>query len=143
MFDGLLPDTVENRQLLKLLYRTAEFHAFAKLRFQSDDTIEHLTDVTVSFGKLVRQFKDGVCEKHPAVELPSEAARRVRRAQAQDNGVASETPSLSAASRRRPRELNLSTYKFHSLGDYASFIRIFGPTDGYSTQVVSHALLSY
>ncbi|TEB29588.1 hypothetical protein FA13DRAFT_1792912 [Coprinellus micaceus] len=45
IFDGLLPDTEENCQLLKLLYRTAELHTFAKMCFQSEDTIEHLTDL--------------------------------------------------------------------------------------------------
>ena len=32
--------------------------------------------------------------------------------------------------------LNLSTYKWHSLGDYASTIRRYGTTDNYSMQTV-------
>jgi hypothetical protein len=38
---------------------------------------------------------------------------------------------------RRPKKLNLRTYKFHSLGDYHYTIRRFGTIDSYSTQSVS------
>jgi hypothetical protein len=41
---------------------------------------------------------------------------------------------------RRPKTLNLNTYKFHALGDYANTIRKFGTTDSYSTELVG---LSY
>jgi hypothetical protein len=37
----------------------------------------------------------------------------------------------------KPKEFNLNTYKFHSLGDYADAIRRYGTTDSYSTQIVS------
>ncbi|KAJ3515164.1 hypothetical protein NMY22_g14524 [Coprinellus aureogranulatus] len=92
VFDGLLPDKDENRQLLKLLYRTAELHAFAKMRCHTDNTIEHLTEVTVAFGRLIRLFKEGVCK---------------------------------------------------NLGDYPAYTRMFGPSDGYSTQVgeLAHRLV--
>ncbi|TEB23729.1 hypothetical protein FA13DRAFT_1797775 [Coprinellus micaceus] len=143
VFDGLLPDQGENWQLLRLLYRTAEFHAFAKLRCHTDDTIEHLMEVTTAFGKLVRQFKDNICAGCETVELPSEAARRVRRAHTQTAGVATSNQEIPATQGRRPKELNLSTYKFHSLGDYPAYIRMFGPSDGFSTQVgeLAHRLV--
>lgn len=35
------------------------------------------------------------------------------------------------------KTLNLSTYKYHALGDYVRMIRMFGTTDSYSTQIVS------
>jgi hypothetical protein len=37
-----------------------------------------------------------------------------------------------------PKTLNLDTYKFHALGDYAQMIKRFGTTDSYTTQVVRH-----
>lgn len=37
---------------------------------------------------------------------------------------------------RRPKTLNLNTYKTHSLGDYVSTIRKYGTTDSYSTEPV-------
>ena len=33
---------------------------------------------------------------------------------------------------------NMYTYKLHALGDYVVNIWLYGPTDNYSTQVVSH-----
>ena len=43
-------------------------------------------------------------------------------------------------SARRPKDLNLNTYKFHALGDYAATIRRYGTTDSYSTEPVSETL---
>jgi len=37
---------------------------------------------------------------------------------------------------QRPKTLNLNTYKWHALGDYADTIRNFGTTDSYSTEPV-------
>lgn len=47
---------------------------------------------------------------------------------------AASRPCISTA--RRPKVLNLSTYKVHALGDYVNTIRTFGTTDSYSTQTV-------
>jgi hypothetical protein len=44
-------------------------------------------------------------------------------------------PTSSMA--RKPKQLNLKTYKYHSLGDYVDTIKRFGTTDSYSTQGVS------
>ena len=41
---------------------------------------------------------------------------------------------------RRPKVLNLNTYKLHSLGDYPDTIKQYGTTDSYSTQLVSKCL---
>jgi hypothetical protein len=46
--------------------------------------------------------------------------------------------SVSAKpSTRRPKTLNLNTYKHHALGDYSATIRKYGTTDSYSTEPVS------
>ena len=34
----------------------------------------------------------------------------------------------------------METYKYHALGDYATSIRLHGPLDGYSTQLVSYPI---
>jgi hypothetical protein len=39
----------------------------------------------------------------------------------------------------KAKNFNLSTYKWHALGDYANAIRRYGTTDSYSTQTVSHS----
>ncbi|KAH7918896.1 hypothetical protein BV22DRAFT_1108243 [Leucogyrophana mollusca] len=40
----------------------------------------------------------------------------------------------SSASTRRPKVLNLQTYKLHALGDYTDCIQRYGTTDSYSTE---------
>lgn len=37
---------------------------------------------------------------------------------------------------RRDKTWNINTPKFHALGDYPAYIRLFGTTDSYSTQLV-------
>lgn len=84
----------------------------------------------------MRDFEKLVCDAFNTVELPREAAARVRR-QAQAAGKGTTTEGTGT---RKARKLNLFTYKWHSLGDYANMIRRFGTTDSYSTQLVSHLI---
>ena len=75
MFEGLFEEP-HNKRIMKLLYRTAEWHALAKLRMHSDSTLSLLEDVTVEFGKLMRQFRDLTCSQFQTLELPRETAAR-------------------------------------------------------------------
>ncbi|KAF8955097.1 hypothetical protein BDZ97DRAFT_1675254 [Flammula alnicola] len=193
-FEGLLEEP-HNRRLMKLLYRTAEWHGFAKLRVHTDSTLEHLEQLTKEFGLLMRQFQDLSCSQFQTFELPREVAARNRqqqRAQAKSSHTtiqvqaaqpvpvtsAEQMPGLSQSSissaappsananvpglsttapsnpevnlpppqpsssaaptsgSRKPKKLNIFTYKFHSLGDYVRMIRMFGGTDSFSTQLV-------
>lgn len=117
VFDGLLPEPF-NGMLLRLLYRTAEWHALAKLRMHTDSTLQLLEAVTREFGYLMRQFRDKTSDEFDTIELPRE------------------TNARKEGARSSKKKLNLNTYKFHALGDYVATIRLFGTTDSYSTQVV-------
>ncbi|KAJ2924212.1 hypothetical protein H1R20_g12890, partial [Candolleomyces eurysporus] len=144
VFDGLLPDEHDNRAILKLLYRTAEFHAFAKLRMHTDKTLSHLESLTVQFGKEIRHFRDNLCPRFDTVELPGEAERRGRQQLRQNHSSDSNRAQSSVQARgRRKKELNLNTIKFHSLGDYVRFIRLYGGMDSFSTQTgeLAHRLV--
>ena len=55
---------------MKLLYRTAEWHALAKLRMHCDSTLLLLEELTTEFGQLIRQFRDLTCAQFKTVELP-------------------------------------------------------------------------
>jgi hypothetical protein len=125
---------------MKLLYRTAEWHALAKLRMHTDATLEHLDSLTKEFGFLMRQFRDITCSQFESVELPREVdARKRRKQRAQDKTPGTHPATLDtseSSSSRKPKTLNLSTPKFHFLGDYVSSIRMFGCTDSFSTQLV-------
>jgi hypothetical protein len=74
-FEGLLAKP-HNKHLLKLLYRMAEWHAFAKLRMHTERTLEHLEKLTKELGLLMRQFRDTTCPEFETVELPWEVAAR-------------------------------------------------------------------
>ena len=102
-----------------MLYRTAEWHALAKLRMHTDSTLDLLQEATRELGRLMRNFRDRTSDEFDTVELPSKTG----------TGGSS-----------KKKKLNLNTYKFHSLGDYVASIRLFGTTDSYSTQLVSPVL---
>ena len=91
-------------------------------------TLKHLEALTTKLGKLMRNFEKTVCSKFTAVELPREAEAWKRRQAARDK---SDAPSAAHV-----KKLNLFTYKWHALADYVSQIRLFGGSDGFSSQIV-------
>lgn len=104
----------------------------------TDITLDILSHVTTSLGNSLRAFEGKTCAAFQTRELERERAARQHRQE--KNGV---KKASSTASGRKPKQLNLKTYKYHSLGDYVETIRRFGTTDSYSTQSVSFRLLSY
>ena len=122
---------------MTLLFRTAEWHAFAKLRLHTESTLQHLEQLTTELGQLTRKFRDATQSAFATFELPKETEARKRR---QNSGKGKEKATEGNASGKNLKHLNLSTYKWHALGDYVRAIRLFGPTDGFSTQVVSNLL---
>jgi hypothetical protein len=145
---------------MKLLYRTAEWHGFAKLRLHTDSTLKHLQSLTKEFGRLMREFRDQTCSQFQTFELQREVDARNRNQQRRLANTSSvvtpsqtRTSSASAgghrantlrpatstgtqANVRKAKTLNISTTKFHFLGDYVHTIQMFGCTDSYSTQLV-------
>ena len=73
MFKDLLDDP-HNKQVMKLLYQTAKWHALAKLRMHTDSTLEHLHCITKEFSSLMRQFRDHICPQFNTVKLSYEVA---------------------------------------------------------------------
>jgi hypothetical protein len=149
VFEGLLPEP-HNDVLMILLFRLAEWHGLAKLRMHTEPTLSRMDKVTTLLGNELRHFLATTCAAFETTELAKEAAargRKQKRRQAK-NIANSSQPILvdpvepevlaSKAPQKKRRVLNLSIYKVHALGDYARTIRIFGPTDSYSTQIVSH-----
>ena len=120
-----------------LLYRTAEWHAFAKLRLHTDSTLQHFEKVTTQLGKLMREFRDITESSFATFELPKEKGARQRR---QTYNPEKENTVRSG---KKVKSLNLFTYKWHALGDYVRAIRLFGGTDGFSTQVVCDFYLQF
>lgn len=133
-FEGLLPEPY-NTILITLLYRTAEWHALAKLRLHTESTLDHLKKLTKELGHLMRKFRDTASEAFATFELPRETEARKQCEQA---GKGKENTGMSGSGSHQQRGLNLMIYKWHALSDYVCAIRLFGGTDGFSTQVVSN-----
>ncbi|KAJ7325436.1 hypothetical protein DFH08DRAFT_926310 [Mycena albidolilacea] len=113
VIDGILPDPYNNI-VLDLWYILATWHAYAKLRMHTGSTIKSFWTVTSVLGAKVRQFIRDVCTAYTTYELPKETRQRARR-------IAQTTPSTGASNAtttRKQKDWNISTYKYHSLGDY-------------------------
>jgi hypothetical protein len=130
-FEGLFPARHDNVVRL-LLFRLAEWHALAKLRLHTDDSLARFDQALDGLGKQLRKFQQYTCSAFQTVELPREVAVRQRRCETNLQSTDRGTRSSGA----RPRTFNLLTYKLHALGDYVGTIRLFGTTDSYTTQIV-------
>lgn len=157
VFDGLLPEP-HNEVVTSLLFRLAEWHALAKLRLHTETTLSRLESVTTILGRELRRFSNVTCRSFSTEELPKEAAARGRRQSRQKAKVAASAqpntsnvqlatsanhppvpttePGAGVTKEKKKKKFNLSTYKFHSLGDYARMIRLYGTTDSYNSQTV-------
>ncbi|KAJ3804874.1 hypothetical protein F5876DRAFT_82487 [Lentinula aff. lateritia] len=135
VFEGLLEEA-DNRVLMKLLYRTAEWHALAKLRLHTDHTLDYMETRTQDWGKLMREFRD-LSEKFDTQETDREATARYKRSveKAKKSPGTHISASSTTTGTHRKKGLNLFTYKWHAMMDYVWFIQWFGPSDIYSTQL--------
>ncbi|KAI9462001.1 hypothetical protein BJY52DRAFT_1103185, partial [Lactarius psammicola] len=139
--DGLLDDK-NNEIILDLLFELATWHALAKLRLHTESTVCELESSTTRLGRILRKFANSTCKEFVTVDLPSEEAARGRRKAAKvtrnPSGSTPQTTSKGKQKAGRPKthKFNMWTYKMHALGDYARCIRLFGASDGYSTQTV-------
>lgn len=136
----MLPEP-DNTVILNLLFEFCTFHGLAKLRLHTESTLRHLENSTARLGCALRIFKNTVCEKYETAELPLEEAARGRR-NANLTAKGKQTDATQGKRTRKKKEFNMHTYKFHSLGDYAQSIRMFGTTDNTSTQQVNFHLES-
>jgi hypothetical protein len=155
VFDGLFPDP-HNRIVLNLLFACAHWHSLAKLRLHTDQTLQELQTSTVALATKFKDFKR-TCASYTTYELPKEREKHQRakakkpakvskranspkptesaRSSAKSDQVTEEADDSTNA--RKEATFNLSTYKYHALGDYVATIKKYGTTDSYSTELVS------
>jgi hypothetical protein len=169
-FDGLLPEP-HNSIVCNLLVICAEWHALAKLRMHTEDTLQLLESTTALLARQFNSFTQTTCTAYQTTETSKEYTARLRRAtkgighagssnpplvvplvaQSGSADLPAAEPAAQVAPLHSPKALakgklyktfNLTTYKYHALGDYASTIRAFGTTDSYSTERVRHVSFS-
>ena len=143
-FEGILGNASHDKIVMDLLFDLAIWHAYAKLRLHTDNTLKYFDTATATLGRSVRKFSDKVCPAYVTTELPQEQAARG----CQQARLAAQAPnsehgggSGSNISQWKSKNLNLHMYKYHALGDYPNTIQQMGTTDSYSTQIV-RALLT-
>ena len=144
VFEALLPLEFENI-ISNLLFELCTWHALAKLRLQTETTIQALEHSTQRLGFALRTFEKTICAHYITKELPREEAARGRRTAAlakKKNVNNSETRKNQTKSGAKEWHFNLSTYKLHALADYPAAIRRYGTTDGFTTQVVGCFIIS-
>src|ERR1700733_10112651 len=99
-----------------------------------DVTLEIFSRVTRSLGNSLCIFEDQTCAAFETQELEREQAARQQRQEKSATNVASESRKLTplgSNARSKAQKLkgfNLSTYKYHALGDYVDTIQRFGTT---------------
>ncbi|KAH7903466.1 hypothetical protein BJ138DRAFT_1107647 [Hygrophoropsis aurantiaca] len=125
-FEGFFPVPHDNI-IRTLLFQLAEWHALAKLRLHTDESLELLDNSLKALATQLRKFQRLTCAAFETKELPSKTMARQR--QQKHNTVSNN----STGSRRKV--FNLLTYKFHALGDYTVAIKKFGTTNSYTTQI--------
>jgi hypothetical protein len=136
-----------------MFWDLAVWHALAKMRIHTEDTIELLEIGTRELAVSVAAFEYKVCPHFKTRELAKEVARRGRaqvRKKQKATAAAASKPSTQqskaiitnkdievAAGDPRMRVFSVrDTYKFHRSADVARTIRRFGTSDNYSTQSV-------
>jgi len=132
VLDGLLP-TPHNNAILDVVFVMGCWHAYAKLRLHTEQTLTSFKRLTADVGILLRHFSTETCKNFRTTELPRERAARLRRA-AYTPGSAPGTAASGTGP--RTKNFNLNTYKLHALRDYPQTICERGTTDNYTTQRV-------
>lgn len=164
VFDGLLPDE-DDEIVADMLFELSNWHALAKLRMHHDVTLLNLEHGTRHMYTAVRTFANTTCQRYTTHELPTEAERRENcktsdktpgisnkpssgdrkgKGKATDqlsdqvpvNGLMDSNTSPPVSTRQTVEFTVMNSIKYHFLGDYVSFIRRLGTTDGVSSQCV-------
>ncbi|KAJ6486358.1 hypothetical protein C8R47DRAFT_979573 [Mycena vitilis] len=143
VFEGLFNEP-HNGRVLSLLFTFCEWHALAKLRMHTSPTLACLSEATTHLGRQLRHFVAHTCPHFDTRELPKEETARGRRKRNSRKLKTKPTPVPqkhgAAAADLKSKQMNLNTYKLHSLGDYFPFISWFGTSDSYSTQTVGNLI---
>ncbi|KAI0644208.1 hypothetical protein C8Q79DRAFT_914017, partial [Trametes meyenii] len=131
VFEKILEEQADNDIVLDLLFDFGCWHATAKLRLHTDNTLNVLDIFTVSCGASVRKFARVTCKRYQTYELPRELAACGRRTSARaDKGKA------TLVSSKKLKLFNTNTYKFHAMWDYTPSIQGFATGDNWTSQTV-------
>ncbi|KAF5323658.1 hypothetical protein D9758_017135 [Tetrapyrgos nigripes] len=139
-FEDLLDKSEQNKIVQDLLFDLMTFHAHAKLRVQTDSTIDTFQLAVQSLGQSLRKFAKNTCRFYSTTkELPREAEARLRqKAKKQAKKEArSGKAATSTATEEQPsikgKKFSMKTYKTHAPSHYPEHAKIFGTYDSTAT----------
>lgn len=75
-FYGIFPDADDNSRIQKLLHVICEWHALAKLRLHTDQTLALLEETTIAVGVEFRHFSRNICPEYATIETGREVSKR-------------------------------------------------------------------
>lgn len=139
VFEGLVPKKYSDI-IQDMLFTLATWHAYAKLRLHTDQTLNFMDDTHRAMGFEVRRFASKVCPVFDTNDLPKEEAARGRRKRAMSSS-AKKAKSVSKSTGRKKRHFRLDTYKWHALGHMVPSIRRIGTYENGGTSHVCHSLV--
>jgi len=136
-FEGLFPKSVDSR-IQDLLFIMACWHALAKLRLHTEDSLDSFQGLTTAFTKQIRYFANKICPHFDLVETPSECATSIRAeaVRVRKCKLRHSHSTSTWGAKRMAKDFNIATPKFHSIVHYPDAIARYGTTDSYSTQMV-------
>ena len=121
-YEGLLP-LPHNRTVLELLFELDVWHAFAKLRLQTEVTVKLLDESTDLMYQAMDKFAQTTCAAYSVYERTDEVEARTRRQRAKN-------PNRPVDSTCKKVDFNTNkTFKYHAAGHYPEYIRARGPLD--------------
>jgi hypothetical protein len=136
VFEGLFPDPAFEELVQDVIYISATWHTYAKMRMHTDSTLGRLCKATQMLCHLLRRFSCETKElKIQELNKEKEACaccKAKKAAKKQSEGKAP-VPAILATVGNAVAEavykvLNLFTYKFHALGNYVASIMQLGTT---------------
>jgi hypothetical protein len=125
VFEGVLSNLTYNR----LVWTCCSICAPGTLWPSFVFTQTHPSNCWISSHACWASFASRLCSQYKTYGSDCKMHARMDRAQKQGKQTDS--------GRCKECSFNMSTYKFHALGDYIQFICLFGTTDGWTTQTVS------
>ncbi|KAF7300199.1 hypothetical protein MKEN_01343700 [Mycena kentingensis (nom. inval.)] len=144
VFDRLFPEPY-NRITMKLLGAMATWHAYAKMAIHTASTLRSFQKATTDLGDLSRKFVDVTSDletrelaKESRARARNKERRRARSSTSRGRKDAGADGGDEDESSSKARHWNISTYKFHALGDYPQSIIDVGTTDNYNTEKGEH-----
>ncbi|THV02951.1 hypothetical protein K435DRAFT_652368 [Dendrothele bispora CBS 962.96] len=136
-FEGLVSDKQQDKIIQNLLFDLLMFHAHAKLRMHTDNTLKSFRLATRALGQSLRQFSNKTCTFYSDTkELPKEKAARLRKSATKASNT-SQSQSVSKSSQVQGKKFSMKTYKTHALSHYPDHAEEFGTYDSVSTRDVS------